>query len=524
MELQSQGGGEVGTSVERDDGSGIDRSVEVVDETSHVKHSTTNAQLIDISGDGEGDTTTCKVEENYDGSPSTLGSSNGWFELVSTPTSEGVESLDTLSSDETETDLKGSDDVSSTIDESDNNQRLRLNADDATTDDATTDDAATDDAATTTNAASQTNPLTSPNQTDPETIIQCLLRLQKERTLYKGASHMATTLMISNFIFFYALQVTKRTLTSISGDEGDYHQQKENVLNLLKNSSLQHHQRIHNSILFTIVRHLITDILQIPSYIYFLLPKSKIGTSLLASSLAGAINVFLTNPLWVASLRIMESKVPLSSSATPDKGEGGSIKQHKQKQQQPTLWAVIHGIATKEGIPQLWSGTLTSLLLVSNPIIQHFLYDHLRVWLFERRRRHNTAHSGGDGRHGRDAKVFTTLTPVEAFAFGALSKTVATVVTYPLQLAQVLLRLQSKKLPSTPDGKDDHTTSHEATATVEYNGMIDCLYQQFTAGGVPAMFKGMNAKLLQTVLTAAFTFLTYEQTLVLVGRLYNSLK
>ncbi|EED93570.1 THAPSDRAFT_261623, partial [Thalassiosira pseudonana CCMP1335] len=272
-----------------------------------------------------------------------------------------------------------------------------------------------------------------------------------KRTLYKGASHMATTLMISNFIFFYALQVTKRTLTSISGDEGDYHQQKEN---------------------------------------------SKIGTSLLASSLAGAINVFLTNPLWVASLRIMESK-----------GEGGSIKQHKQMQQQPTLWAVIHGIATKEGIPQLWSGTLTSLLLVSNPIIQHFLYDHLRIWLFERRRRHNTAHSGGDGRHA------------EAFAFGAMSKTVATVVTYPLQLAQVLLRLQSKKLPSTPDGKDDHTTSHEATATVEYNGMIDCLYQQFTAGGVPAMFKGMNAKLLQTVLTAAFTFLTYEQTLVLVGRL-----
>ena len=53
--------------------------------------------------------------------------------------------------------------------------------------------------------------------------------------------------------------------------------------------------------------------------------------------------------------------------------------------------------------------------------------------------------------------------------------------------------------------------------------MLDCLYQQLMRGGIPALFQGMNAKLLQTVLTAAFTFLTYEQTLVQVAKVYEAL-
>lgn len=53
--------------------------------------------------------------------------------------------------------------------------------------------------------------------------------------------------------------------------------------------------------------------------------------------------------------------------------------------------------------------------------------------------------------------------------------------------------------------------------------MLDCLYQQVLRGGIHALFQGMNAKLLQTVLTAAFTFLTYEQTLVQVAKVYEAL-
>ena len=116
------------------------------------------------------------------------------------------------------------------------------------------------------------------------------------------------------------------------------------------------------------------------------------------------------------------------------------------------------------------------------------------------------------------------LSPLEAFLVGALAKAMATLVTYPLQLAQVLLRLQTKKLQPTNATTKQHDTpvpNDDSDAT--YEGTLDCLYKRFSMGGVQALFTGMNAKLLQTVLTAASTFLTYEQTLMLVARIYAAL-
>mmetsp|Transcript_16758 Transcript_16758/g.36182 ORF Transcript_16758/g.36182 Transcript_16758/m.36182 type:complete len:536 (+) Transcript_16758:153-1760(+) len=319
-----------------------------------------------------------------------------------------------------------------------------------------------------------------------ETIIQCLLRLyNKEHSLYKGASNMVTTLMISNAIFFYALQVTRRSLASLQ--QNNRHQ--------------QHHKGNHRPHF----KHMLTY------YLYHALPKSKMGISLVASSLAGAINVLLSNPLWVASLRIMED----------DKLE---------QQQQQNLWNVMQKIVRKEGFSHLWNGTCTSLLLVSNPIIQHFIYEQLRLWLLESRRKRSGFRRknvrGGENRHVREGNILSlkaaTLSPVDALVFGALAKTAATIVTYPLQLAQVLLRLQRKTRQSSPTS-NTNKSQNDSTNVIAYEGTLDCLYQQFASGGIPALFQGMNAKLLQTVLTSAFTFLTYEQTLIHVGRIYEAL-
>ncbi|KAL7516774.1 hypothetical protein ACHAWX_001754 [Stephanocyclus meneghinianus] len=324
--------------------------------------------------------------------------------------------------------------------------------------------------------------------TSSESMLQCLLRLHSEKSLYKGSSHMTITLMISNFIFFYALQLTKRCLTYIHQQQQDRHPGHVHV-------ETQKLQFLHH---------------MFRNYVYPFLPRSKMATSFLSSSIAGTINVLLTNPLWVASLRIMESKMPIHS---PTKNDGDDDPHAPPS----SLWTVIRDIAHSEGVSQLWNGTWTSLLLVSNPIIQHFLYERMRSWLLGRRREHR--------RRDEEANAvrLLTLTPPEAFVFGALAKTVATVVTYPLQLAQVLLRLQTKRIGRcSNEDKDD--ANNLALKEPTYRGTIDCLCQQFTRGGIPALFHGMNAKLLQTVLTSALTFLTYEQTLVLVGRVYDALQ
>jgi len=270
----------------------------------------------------------------------------------------------------------------------------------------------------------------------------------------------------------------------------------------------------------------------------------------------------------------MESDVTSSPSSPspPSQQQQQGIKQQLQQQQlqqqvavqvqvqQPNLWEMMHQIATNEGVLQLWHGTWSSLLLVSNPAIQYFLYEQIRVWVLgiksdrqlRRRRRlgRGVAVVGG-GHGGRETDggsipSLPQLTAMEAFAFGALSKTVATVVTYPLQLAQVLIRLRNNELKNNntatavPDdgrsssgrkitskeGDDDDEPPEEETneddAKKEYDGMMDCLYRQYTRGGFRSLFQGMNSKLLQTVLSAAFTFLTYEQTLALVGKVIES--
>ena len=85
---------------------------------------------------------------------------------------------------------------------------------------------------------------------------------------------------------------------------------------------------------------------------------------------------------------------------------------------------------------------------------------------------------------------------------GAIAKAIATVFTYPVQVAQSQLRNDKKKI---------------------YNGTVDCITKIYRIGGITGLFRGINAKLWQTVLTAAFQFMTYEKLrgfifMVLTGR------
>jgi len=191
----------------------------------------------------------------------------------------------------------------------------------------------------------------------------------------------------------------------------------------------------------------------------------------LASSLAGIVNVCITNPFWVVYLRTIQAKRENKSDSSP--------------------FAVLKNILKTEGIPQLWKGTMISILLVSNPVIQHFLYDFLK-----RKRLYSRPTNS----------VRSKISATEAFILGAIAKAVSTVATYPLQLAQMLIRMQEK-------GKKEGSDS-------EYGGILQCLTTLYGNGGAKALYSGMEAKVLQSTLASAFTFLTYEQLLGLVRRIY----
>lgn len=78
----------------------------------------------------------------------------------------------------------------------------------------------------------------------------------------------------------------------------------------------------------------------------------------------------------------------------------------------------------------------------------------------------------------------------EAFYFsGALSKSIATIITYPLQVAQTRQRrLQEGRL---------------STAAI--------LLRLMKRNGVKGLYQGLETKMLQTVLATALMFMCYEK-------------
>lgn len=128
------------------------------------------------------------------------------------------------------------------------------------------------------------------------------------------------------------------------------------------------------------------------------------------------------------------------------------------------LWRVMLGIARSEGVGALWRGTLASLMLVCAPTVQMVFYDQLKSHLLAR----GAAPS---------ARLF--------FALGGLSKLVSTLTTYPLQLLQTRMR-QSQQ------------------------SMMQTLAALLRDEGPLALYRGVESKLVQTILMSALHFVLYE--------------
>ena len=169
--------------------------------------------------------------------------------------------------------------------------------------------------------------------------------------------------------------------------------------------------------------------------------------NLVIASFASIINVTLTAPLWVLCTKVKAD----------DKAEYHGSMLH-----------CLRSVVRKSGVRSLWSGLIPALWLVSNPVVQYFTYERLRIFV------------------AATLRTGSQLRGVDFFLIGALAKAAATVTTYPLQVVQVL----SYK-------------SHKS--------MLACFSDAMRANGLRGLYKGMGAKLTQTVLNAAFMCMFYEK-------------
>lgn len=199
-------------------------------------------------------------------------------------------------------------------------------------------------------------------------------------------------------------------------------------------------------------------------------PQGEIGPyeTLLSSAIAGSLNMCLTEPLWRACIVVQDIAAGLSIN---------NERREVQARRNSDVFVTVAQISEAEGSRSLWRGLGSSLWLVANPVIQFFVYDMLKSL---RRRA-------------------TDVSSLEAFCMGAVAKAVATVATFPLQVAQSRLRA-ARESGTCTDSRPP-----------ELQGMVPCLRAIFSESGLSGLFSGLLPKLLQTMTQAACMFAFYEK-------------
>lgn len=180
-------------------------------------------------------------------------------------------------------------------------------------------------------------------------------------------------------------------------------------------------------------------------------PSTAIELSL--GAVAGALAQLFTIPVAVVTTR--------QQTQSKDKRKG----------MVDTAREVIEG---EDGVFGLWRGLKASLVLVINPAITYGAYERLKQTLFPGK---------------------TSLKPWEAFALGAMSKALATLVTQPLIVAKV--GLQSRPPPAR-NGKP-------------FKSFVEVMQFIIENEGALSLFKGMGPQILKGLMVQGILMMTKER-------------
>ncbi|XP_030960632.1 peroxisomal adenine nucleotide carrier 1 [Quercus robur] len=191
----------------------------------------------------------------------------------------------------------------------------------------------------------------------------------------------------------------------------------------------------------------------------------RIGTkeNLVLAAAAGACTAILTQPLDTASSRMQTSAFGKSKG----------------------LWKTL----TEGKWTDAFDGLGISLLLTSNPSIQFTVFDQLKNRLLKKKQ-----DKAGNGSSPE------ALSASSAFALGAISKTIATILTYPAIRCKVMIQAV--------DSNDNETDKAQKKSRKTVPGVIRAIWK---SEGVPGFFKGLHAQILKTVLSSALLLMIKEK-------------
>ncbi|TIB68958.1 hypothetical protein E3P77_00761 [Wallemia ichthyophaga] len=150
-----------------------------------------------------------------------------------------------------------------------------------------------------------------------------------------------------------------------------------------------------------------------------------------------------------------------------------------------TFFSVAKQIITDDGLTGLWRGLQPSLVLSVNPAITYGAYEKLKTAALSRHL------SRSDGR----------MSPWANFFLGAMSKTAATIVTYPYIMAKV------RVMAGTPvTWRSSRTIEQDKKELKKNTGALKLLMHIYKKRGIAGWYQGMHAQIVKAVLQQALLF------------------
>ncbi|CAN1219974.1 Peroxisomal adenine nucleotide carrier 1 [Linum perenne] len=200
--------------------------------------------------------------------------------------------------------------------------------------------------------------------------------------------------------------------------------------------------------------------------------SKKIGTkaNLILAAAAGACTAIATQPLDTASSRMQTSAFGKSKG----------------------LWETL----TEGEWSNAFDGLGISLLLTSNPAIQVSLTCDAFELIIEKVKKYRPKAYGDQAE---------TLSAFTAFLLGALSKSIATFLTYPAIRCKVMIQAADT---DEVDHDDKSKKKPKRRPTKTLSGVVASVWRQ---EGISGFFKGLKAQILKTVLSSALLLMIKEK-------------
>lgn len=218
-------------------------------------------------------------------------------------------------------------------------------------------------------------------------------------------------------------------------------------------------------------------------------PALSTAAELLLGALAGALAQIFTIPVSViatrqqvgSTKRTVRKKVIVHSANGTANGNGnGFAENHKEEWTEveeyvdSSFWDVGREIVREEGVAGLWLGIKPGLVLTVNPAITYGVFERVKSILLLAQEKAAAAPSNGK------------LTPGMNFLVGALSKTLATVVTYPYIMAKV--RIQARGGSDTQMSKEEGLPPQHG-ANSKHPGALDLLRAVYKSEGLVGWYQ-----------------------------------